>query len=313
MFYVVGVVVLIICLIGKGFIWCYEVIEGIYIYCYLLLFDVSGVFGYLFEYGVVLFWEMVFVWKIFLMCGFDVIQGCNLFDLIFVVVLLFCLFGVCYIFDYYDINFEFYEVKFGKCGVFWCLMCLFEWIIFKVVMVLIVINESYKVIVVECGGMRLEDVFVVCFGFDFVKLMWVLFELKWCNGWWYFVGYVGVMGEQEGIDLLIDVVEYIVCKFGCEDIQFVLVGGGLSFDVFQWLVESCGLVDYVIFIGCVFDVVLFEVLLSVDIGVNFDWVNVMNDKLMMNKIMEYMVFFLLIVQFEVIEGCFSVGEVLFYV
>lgn len=307
-----GAVVSIICPTGKGFTQRYEAIEGIHIHRHPLPLDASGALGYLLEYGAALFWETVLAWKIFLTRGFDVIQGCNPPDLIFAVALPFRLFGVRYIFDHHDINPELYEAKFGKRGAFWRLMRLLERITFKVATVSIATNESYKAIAVERGGMKPEDVFVVRSGPDLAKLTRVPPEPKWRNGRRHLVGYVGVMGEQEGIDLLIDAVEHIVRKLGREDIQFALVGGGSSLDALQRLAASRGLSDYLTFTGRAPDPVLFKVLSSADIGVNPDRVNAMNDKSTMNKIMEYMAFSLPIVQFEVTEGRFSAGEASLY-
>ena len=307
-----GAVVSIICPTGKGFTKRYEAIEGIHIHRHPLPLDASGALGYLLEYGAALFWETLLAWKIFLTRGFDVIQGCNPPDLVFAVALPFRLFGVRYIFDHHDINPELYEAKFGKRGAFWRLMRLLERITFKVATVSIATNESYKAIAVERGGMRPEDVFVVRSGPDLAKLTRVPPEPKWRNGRRHLVGYVGVMGEQEGIDLLIDAVEHIVRKLGREDIQFALVGGGSSLDALQRLAASRRLADYVTFTGRAPDAVLFEVLSSADIGVNPDRVNAMNDKSTMNKIMEYMAFSLPIVQFDVTEGRFSAGEASLY-
>lgn len=307
-----GAVVSIICPTGKGFTRRYEEIEGIHIHRHPLPLDASGALGYLLEYGAALFWETVLAWKIFLTRGFDVIQGCNPPDLIFAVALPFRLFGVRYIFDHHDINPELYEAKFGKRGAFWRLMRLLERITFKVATVSIATNESYKTIAVERGGMRPEDVFVVRSGPDLGKLTRVPPEPKWRNGRRHLVGYVGVMGEQEGIDLLIDAVEHIVRDQGREDIQFCLVGGGSSLEALKRIAAERGLADYVTFTGRAPDSVLFEVLSSADIGVNPDRVNAMNDKSTMNKIMEYMAFALPIVQFEVTEGRFSAGAASLY-
>ena len=307
-----GAVVSIICPTGKGFTRRYEEIEGIHIHRHPLPLDASGALGYLLEYGAALFWETVLAWKIFLTRGFDVIQGCNPPDLIFAVALPFRLFGVRYIFDHHDINPELYEAKFGKRGAFWRLMRLLERITFKFATVSIATNESYKTIAVERGGMRPEDVFVVRSGPDLGKLTRMPPEPKWRNGRRHLVGYVGVMGEQEGIDLLIDAVEHIVRDQGREDIQFCLVGGGSSLEALERLAAERGLADYVTFTGRAPDSVLFEVLSSADIGVNPDRVNAMNDKSTMNKIMEYMAFALPIVQFEVTEGRFSAGAASLY-
>ncbi|MEL6540857.1 MAG: glycosyltransferase, partial [Pseudomonadota bacterium] len=126
------------------------------------------------------------------------------------------------------------------------------------------------------------------------------------------VGYVGVMGEQEGIDLLIDAVDYLVREKGRDDIQFVLVGGGPALDSLKALTAEKGLADFLTFTGRAPDQELFEVLSTMDIGVNPDRVNAMNDKSTMNKIMEYMSLGKAMVQFDVTEGKFSAREASLY-
>ncbi len=76
------------------------------------------------------------------------------------------------------------------------------------------------------------------------------------------VGYVGVMGAQEGIDLLIASVRHIVFTLGRHDIQFVLVGGGSSLKELQAEVSALALDDYITFTGRVSDADLLEVLSS---------------------------------------------------
>ena len=126
------------------------------------------------------------------------------------------------------------------------------------------------------------------------------------------VGYVGVMGAQEGIDLLIDAVDHIVREKKREDIQFVLVGGGPALEELKALTAKKGLADFITFTGRAPDQDLFEVLSTMDIGVNPDRVNAMNDKSTMNKIMEYMSLEKAMVQFDVTEGKFSALEASLY-
>ena len=51
----------------------------------------------------------------------------------------------------------------------------------------------------------------------------------WNNGRKYLVGYVGVIGPQEGLDLLMESVKHIVQR-GRADVQFVVAGGGPALD-----------------------------------------------------------------------------------
>ncbi|MEO0590850.1 MAG: glycosyltransferase, partial [Pseudomonadota bacterium] len=255
-----GAAVSIICPVGKGHEKRHEIIEGIDIYRHPLPLEASGAMGFLIEYGAALFWETVLAWKIFFKRRFDVIQGCNPPDLIFLVAAPFKLLGVKYIFDHHDINPELYEAKFEHRGFFWWLMVIFEKLTFAFANVSIATNESYKTIAIERGGMASGKVHVVRSGPDLSRLKRVPPVESWKNGRAHMVGYVGVMGEQEGIDLLIDAVDYLVREKKREDIQFVLVGGGPALDDLKAMTADKGLADFITFTGRAPDQELFEVL-----------------------------------------------------
>lgn len=307
-----GAEVSVICPTGKGYEKRYELIDGVHIYRHPLPLDASGALGYLLEYGAALFWETVLAWRIFFTRGIDVIQGCNPPDLMFLVALPFRLFGVPFIFDHHDINPELFEAKFGKRGPLWRLMVLVEKLTFKTATVSMATNQSYRKIAIERGGMNPDRVFVVRSGPDLSRLKSVDPVERWKNGRQYLVGYVGVMGDQEGIDLLIDAAKHIVRDLGREDVQFCLVGGGPSLTSLKAMVEREGLGDYITFTGRAPDQDLFEVLSTMDVGVNPDRVNPMNDKSTMNKIMEYMALGKPMVQFNVTEGRYSAMEASLY-
>ena len=307
-----GATVSIICPKGKGYDASYEMIEGVHIHRHPLPLEADGAAGFALEYSAALFWEMWLAWRIFFTRRFDVIQGCNPPDLIFLIALPFRLFGVKFIFDHHDINPELYEAKFGKRGFFWRLMGWLEKLTFKAADVSIATNESYREIAIARGRMAPQRVHVVRSGPDLSRLKLVPPQPRWKNGRAHMAGYVGVMGEQEGIDLLINAAGHIVHKCGREDIQFCLVGGGPSLAGLKALTAQRGLSDYITFTGRAPDDVLFEVLSTMDLGVNPDRVNAMNDKSTMNKVMEYMAYSKPIVQFDVTEGRFSAGAASLY-
>lgn len=297
-----GATVSIICPTGKGYSDRYQCLDGIHIYRHPLPFDANSALGFLVEYGAALFWESWLAWKIYFTRGIDVIQGCNPPDLIFLVALQFRIFGVKYIFDHHDINPELYEAKFNKRGFFWKLMVAFERITFGAANVSIATNESYRTIAIERGKMKPERVFVVRSGPELSRINAGTPDPALINGRRHMVGYVGVMGQQEGIDLLIDAVHHIVFTLGRTDIQFCLVGGGPSLAELKALTAEKALADFVTFTGRAPDDVLFAVLSQSTVCVNPDRVNPMNDKSTMNKILEYMAFSKPIVQFDVTEG-----------
>ncbi len=307
-----GARVSVICPTGKGHEERRWEEDGIKVYRHPLPLDASGAMGYLLEYGAALFWEVWLALRIKFTRGFHVIHGCNPPDLIFLVALPFKLFGARYLFDHHDINPELYEAKFGKRGFFWKLMCVFERLTFAAARVSIATNESYRKIAIERGGMKPEDVFIVRSGPDLSRLERLPENSKWRNGRKYMVGYVGVMGDQEGIDLLLEAIAHLVKKQGRDDIQFCLVGGGPSLEKLQQQSQEMELAEFVTFTGRAPDQDLFEILSTADICVNPDRVNEMNDKSTMNKILEYMAFEKPIVQFDVTEGRHSAQEASLY-
>ncbi len=153
-----------------------------------------------------------------------------------------------------------------------------------------------------------DRVFVVRSGPDIERVKALPPDSAWRNGRKYVVGYVGVISQSEGLDLLLASVEYIVRKRGRTDIQFVLVGGGPEWEAINQLCKKMGLQEFVTLTGRVDDKTLFTVLSTSDVCVNSDRATTMNDISTMNKIMEYMAVGKPIVQFDVTEGRYSAQE-----
>lgn len=307
-----GAEVSVICPKGKGYEAEEEDLEGVHIYRHGLPPDGDSAVGYLREYGSALFHETRLAWKVLSARGFDVVHGCNPPDLIFLVALPFKAIGKRFVFDHHDISPELYEAKFNKRGFFWRLLVLFERMTFFFADVVISTNESYRRIAIERGRKSPDRVFVVRSGPDLRRVKIAPVDPRWKKGRRYLVGFVGVIGDQEGIDLLLAAVKHLVFETGRTDIQFVLVGDGPSRKRMETLSIEMGLADYVTFLGRAPDAELFSVLSSADICVNPDRVNPMNNLSTMNKILEYMAMKKAMVQFDVVEGRVSAGDASLY-
>jgi glycosyltransferase involved in cell wall biosynthesis len=155
-------------------------------------------------------------------------------------------------------------------------------------------------------------VFVVRSGPDLSRLKILPPDPALKKGRRFLVGYVGVMGKQEGIDGLLKAVHYIVHELHRGDIHFGLVGGGTELPAMQALAKQLNVYDYVTFTGRVPDGELLAMLNSADVCVNPDIANEMNDKSTMNKIMEYMALGKPIVQYDLIEGRVSAEDASLY-
>ena len=307
-----GAEVSVICPKGKGYEAEEEDLEGVHIYRHGLPPDGDSAVGYLREYGSALFHETRLAWKVLSARGFDVVHGCNPPDLIFLVALPFKAIGKRFVFDHHDISPELYEAKFNKRGFFWRLLVLFERMTFFFADVVISTNESYRRIAIERGRKSPDRVFVVRSGPDLRRVKIAPVDPRWKKGRRYLVGFVGVIGDQEGIDLLLAAVKHLVFEMSRTDIQFVLVGDGPSRKRMETLSVEMGLADYVTFLGRAPNAELFSVLSSADICVNPDRVNPMNNLSTMNKILEYMAMKKAMVQFDVVEGRVSAGDASLY-
>ncbi len=307
-----GYQVSIICPVGKNYPKRHECLNDIHIYRHGLPIEARGALGYALEYSAALFWEFYLSCKICIKHGFDVIHACNPPDTIFLVALFFKLFGKKFLFDHHDINPELYEAKFGRKGFFHKLLLLFERWTFRTANVSIATNESYKKIAIERGGMKAERVFIVRSGPHLERLQVPPAREELKKGRKHLVGYVGVMGKQEGIDYLLRSAKYIVEELGRKDIHFGLVGGGPELEYLKSYAKELNVDEYVTFTGRAPDKEMLEMLNTADVCVNPDVWTVMNDKSTMNKIMEYMALGKPVVQFDLTEGRFSAQEASLY-
>lgn len=307
-----GAQVSIICPTGKGYEKRFEMIDDIAIYRHKLPLEAKSALGYAVEYGSALFHEFRLTVKCLRQRGFDVIHACNPPDLIYLVAMPFKLFGKKFLFDHHDINPELYIAKFGRKDFFYRLMLYFERRTFKSAQICLSTNESYKKIAIERGGKNPDDVYVVRSGPKLDRLKTIPPVNTWKNGRHHLVGYVGVIGKQEGLTYLVEAAEHIVKTKKREDIQFGCVGSGTELENIKAYAEEKGISEYFTFTGRVSDQVLLEVLNTADICVNPDEYNEMNDKSTMNKVMEYMALGKAIVQFDLAEGRFSAQEASLY-
>ena len=306
-----GYEVSVLCPKGKGYEKGYQCLEGVHIYRHPMPKEGNSPLGYVWEFSCALFWEFFFSWWIYLRRGFQVIQGCNPPDDIFLIALPFKLFGVKYIFDHHDANPELYLSKYEKKGLLYKAQVLLEKLTYRFSDVVMGTNCSYRSLAVTRGGLAPEDVFVVRNGPDLETFSAAPPNQELKYGKPYLVGYVGTMSIQEGLDILLDVALHIKIQ-GRRDVHFTCVGGGPGLAGLRQMVKDKNLEDTVNFTGRVPDQQLLDVLSTADVCVNPDKPCEMNDISTMIKIMEYMALGKPIVQFNLKEGRFSAGEASLY-
>lgn len=307
-----GYTVSVICPKGKGYETEKETIDGVHIYRHDLPTEGSGPIGYWREYTTALREEYRLAKQCYEEVGFDVIQGCNPPDDIYMVAKKFRKYGVQYVFDHHDVCPELFIAKFGKKGLLYRSQLYFERQTYKHCTFAFVTNESYKRVAIERGKMDPKDVLILRSGpkLERLRIQDPKPELK--KGRKYMIGYLGVIGKQEGIPYLLEAAKYIRDTLHRDDVCYGIVGGGTSLEELKKLSHDMGLDDIVTFTGRAPDDVMLDYLNTADVCVNPDEWNPMNDKSTMNKVLEYMALAKPIVQFDLTEGRFSAQEASLY-
>ena len=308
-----GYQVSVICPTGRGWDKPFEAIDGIHIYRYPAPPEAhSGARAYAVEYLLSLWHWFRLARKVRRERGFDVIHGCNPPDLVFLLALWYRWRGVRYLFDHHDVCPELFEAKFARKGLLYRIMLIWERMTFACASVSIATNESFREIAIRRGRMNPEDVFVVRSAPKIEK-----FEIRPADpamrkGAGTVLGYVGVIGQQEGMDLLVAAADHLIGQLGRKDVHFIIVGFGPELPAVEADVAARGLEAHFTFTGPLYGEDLLVALNSCDIVVSPDPRNAMNDISTMNKVMEYMTLEKPVVQFDLKEGRASAGEASLY-
>jgi glycosyltransferase involved in cell wall biosynthesis len=285
-----GYEVSVICPQGKGHDRePYAELGGVRIYRYPPPPSARRLAGYVREYPYMLTWTQRLAWRIWRERGFDVVHACNPPDLFFTIGRLFRRFGVSFVYDQHDANPEILMAKRGgeernglpERAVRWA-----ERSTYRLADIVICPNDSYRALALTRGGKAVEDVFVVRSaprGKEFSPARYSHFDRLDHR---YLVGYLGVMGKQDGVDLLVRAVGMLVSEG--YDILLYLAGDGESYGEIDALVHELGLRDNVVMAGFQTKEEFTPALLDADVCVAPDPPSPFNDISTMNKIVEYM-------------------------
>jgi glycosyltransferase involved in cell wall biosynthesis len=246
---------------------------------------------------------------------FAVIQACNPPDIFWPLALAFrALERTRFVFDHHDLCPELFRSRFpsGPKLPYKGLLAL-ERRTHQAADHVIATNDSYREIAMTRGGKRADEVTVVRTGPDLRRLRPGEPDPELRRGHRYLVAYIGVMGPQDGVDIVVRAADIVVSKLGRDDIAFTLIGSGDCFDDLVALRDQLGLAGHVEFTGRAPDEQVVRIMSTADAGLSPDPKNPLNDVSTMNKTMEYMVFGLPVVAFDLRETRVSAGDAAVYV
>ncbi|HEX3755699.1 MAG TPA: glycosyltransferase family 4 protein [Rhizomicrobium sp.] len=306
----------VICPTSERHCGLYEELDGIAIYRHRLPLEARGKFAFIAEYGAALFHEFRLLLRVARERGFDVIQGCNPPDLIFLPALWFKLSGKRYVFDHHDVCPELLSVKFGRKGLLYHLLLLLERLSFGCADLIVTANDTFRDIAIERGGQHPDKVITVYSVPDESRLRRVPVPPGIRSDGEIILGYVGIIGDQDGVDHLIRAMHHLTTDLGARDVRAIVVGDGPALASVKALARELGVDRHITFTGYRSGDDLLGFLSAFDIGVIPDPVNEYNDKISMNKVFEYSALGIPSIAYPLTEtmrllgdaGCYAAGN-----
>jgi glycosyltransferase involved in cell wall biosynthesis len=304
-----GYQVSVICPTGGEHTLTYEKLDGVSIYRYPAPRPTKSHLSY--------FWEFIYCWMqtaklsfaVWRREGIDIIQACNPPDTFFLLGGIYKLFGKRFVYDQHDLCPEVYLARFEeKPNTYYRGLQLLEKLTYKTADMVFATNESYKRMAMERGKVPDDQVVVVRSAPDLRRFKPTPPDPSLRNGHRYLVSYLGVMAPQDGVDLFLKAIDYLVHEKERRDVGFILVGSGDSFHDLKEMSTALGLDDFVTFTGRVPDEAVERTISSSDVCVSPDPKNLLNDHSTMNKILEYMALSKPIVAFDLKETRYSAGD-----
>jgi len=289
----------------------YERLEDIDIHRFPLRPAAGGLAGYAREYGQALWRIRRLARRLAAQAPFDVVHACNPPDFLLLAVRGLRRQGTRLVFDHHDLVPELYASKFGgEGGPMLRVARALEQIAFRTADVVLATNESYREIALTRGRRAPEDVFVVRNGPDVERFRPVDPDPALRQGRRFLVGYLGIMGPQDGVDHALRALAWL--RERRDDVQAVLIGEGESLPTMRALAAELGIADRVDFAGWRYDDDIRRILSSCDVCLAPDPPSPLNDVSTMIKIPEYLAMGCPVASYDLRESRRSAGDAAAY-
>ena len=267
-----------------------ESVQGVEVYRYPRPGDGQGFLGYLWEYGYAM--TATFLISVWLWCrhGFDIVHAHNPPDTFVLIGLFYKCFGKQYVYDHHDLAPEMYYERFSSKGNHHVYRVLqwFERLSCWAADQVIATNASYKAMEMQRGKVPENRIAIVRNGPDlaYFKPSDTPPESQYAGK--IILGYVGVIGFQDGMDCFLRALRHLVYTLGRTDVMCVIVGAGDAWASMKQLAEQLGVADYIQFVGKVERTRVPEYLNQADICIAPEPSNAYNDRCTIVKVAEYM-------------------------
>ncbi len=309
----VGLTVTIICPTCGPQKWS-ETVRGIQVYRFPASFSPQGFLGYLWEYGYSTAMFFLISTYVFLRRGFDVVHVHTPPDLTAVVAICFQCFGKKFVFDHHDLSPELYLARGDdvRPNRVYRVLLFFERLACSRANRLIATNKSQQAVQIERSGAKAEHCYVVRNGPNEAFLIDVepLAELRQPGR--LVLGYVGIIGIQDGVDYMVRVVRELKTAHGRSDCLAVIVGHGPALADLKRLAKELAVESEILFTGRIPFELVPSYIASFDLCLTPDPSNPYNDSCTTIKTMEYMALSKPTVCFRTKENEYTAGNAALY-
>jgi glycosyltransferase involved in cell wall biosynthesis len=309
-----GYEVSVVCPKGKGDP-SHEVIDGVRLYKYRPYAPGGSKLSFITEYAYSFLATAWLTLKARRRGRFAVLQACNPPDIFWpIAIVARAADRTKFVFDHHDLCPELFQSRFpdGPSLPYRGLLAL-ERRTHRTADHVISTNDSYRTLAINRSGKAPADVTVVRTGPDPDKLKHGPENPELRRGRKFLAAYIGVMGPQDGVDIVVRAADVVIREMGRDDIAFTIIGSGDCFDELVALRDELKLNGHVEFTGRAPDELVKKILSTADVGLSPDPKNPLNDVSTMNKTMEYMAFELPVVAFDLLETRVSAGAAAVYV
>ncbi|MEU0315210.1 glycosyltransferase family 4 protein [Nocardioides sp. NPDC006273] len=297
---------------------------GVRIYKYRPAPQASGVLGYLLEFVYCWIRTALLANRVWQDRPFSVMQACNPPDTYWLLARIWKRRGVRFVFDQHDLNPELFLSRFGSPTSLSgrAQLAALRWLekqTYATADRVISTNESYRKVAITRGGMDPRDVTVVRSGPD-TSVMRPMRPMRPhapasenTAGARHTLVYLGIMGPQDGVDTVLEVMAELVHRRGRSDVDAVLMGFGDCLEELERRCTELRLDDVVTFTGRAGPALIAQHLSAATVGLCPDLKTPLNDVSTMNKTMEYMAYALPSVSFDLVETRVSAEDAALFV
>jgi glycosyltransferase involved in cell wall biosynthesis len=260
--------------------------------------ETEAALGYLIEYGYSFLAAAFCSFRAMLSGGVDVVQFCQPPDVYFPLAWLLRGFGVRVLVDQRDLLPELYVARYGRVRpVLLSALRTCARLSHRSAERIICTNEYQRDRAVGVSRLPRSHVSVLWNGPVLARVAEARSDESLKRGGRHLCCWVGTMGRQDRVDLLIRSIDYLVHELGRKDCQFAIIGPGECFASVQALSHRLGLEEWVNFTGRLEPQEVFRYLATADLGVDAS----LQSDVSPVKLFEYMAFGLPVVAFDLLQ------------